>query len=155
MPIDMNSDTALNAERLAIISDSIQKINDFVDQVYLPDLLAIAPYYKDYAAIGGGLGNFLTWGEFPEGDIHDLSKFVVPRALILNKDLNNITVPDPRDMEKMKEFVTRSWYDYKEGNNVGLHPWKGETNFNYTGPKPPYEYLEVDQKYNYEQMLKK
>jgi len=33
----------------------------FVDQVYLPDLLAIAPYYLDYAKVGEGLGNFLTW----------------------------------------------------------------------------------------------
>ena len=27
----------------------------FVEQVYLPDLLAVASYYKDWAAIGGGL----------------------------------------------------------------------------------------------------
>ena len=47
MPIDPNSDTALNADRLSIINDSINKMIEFVDQVYLPDLLAIAPYYKD------------------------------------------------------------------------------------------------------------
>ena len=60
MPIDLNSDTALNAERLSIINDSIDNMIRFVDQVYLPDLLAIAPFYKDYAALGEGLGNFLT-----------------------------------------------------------------------------------------------
>ena len=65
MPIDLNSDTALNADRLSIISDSIDRMVTFVDQVYLPDLLAIAPYYLDYAGLGEGLGNFLTWGEFP------------------------------------------------------------------------------------------
>ncbi len=65
MPIDLNSDTALNAERLAIIADSIDKIVEFVDQVYIPDILAIAPYYKDYAGIGGELGNFLTWENSP------------------------------------------------------------------------------------------
>jgi hydrogenase large subunit len=43
MPIDLNSDTALNAERLSIIKDSIDRMLAFVDQVYLPDLLAIAP----------------------------------------------------------------------------------------------------------------
>ena len=37
MPIDLNSDTALNAERLSIISDSIDKmIQSSFDQVYLP-----------------------------------------------------------------------------------------------------------------------
>ncbi len=80
MPIDLNSDTALNAERLSIISDSIDKMVAFVDQVYLPDLLAIAPYYLEYAGLGEGLGNFLTWGEFPGEDNSDTSKFLVPRA---------------------------------------------------------------------------
>jgi hydrogenase large subunit len=32
---------------------------------------------------------------------------------------------------------------------VGLHPWQGETEFNYTGPKPPYDYLNVDGKYSW------
>ena len=134
---------------LSIISDSIDKIIAFVDQVYLPDLLAIAPYYLEYAGLGEGLGNFLTWGEFPGDDDNDTSKFLVPRALILNRDLNNITVPDPHDFDKMKEFVARSWYKYGAGDHAGLHPWQGETTFNYTGPKPPYDQLEVEQKYSW------
>lgn len=149
MPIDLDSDTALNAERLSIISDSIGQITSFIDQVYLPDLLAIAPYYLEYSDRGEGLGNFLTWGEFPADDINDTSSFLVPRTLILNRDLANITEPDPRDMERMKEFVTRSWYGYAEGNEVGLHPWVGETEFDYTGPRPPYEQLEVERKYSW------
>jgi hydrogenase large subunit len=87
MPIDLNSDTALNAERLSIIKDSIDRMITFVDQVYLPDLLAIAPYYLDYASLGEGLGNFLTWGEFPDTDNSDTSKFLVPRILITGRDL--------------------------------------------------------------------
>ncbi len=149
MPIDLNSDIALNAERLSIISDSIDKMIEFVDKVYVPDLLAIAPYYLEYGGLGEGLGNFLTWGEFPGEDNSDLSKFLVPRAVILNRDLNNIQVPDPRDFEKMQEFVARSWYSYKDGPQNGLHPWKGETEFNYTGPMPPYDLLEVDKQYTW------
>ena len=149
MPIDLNSDTALNAERLAIISDSIEAMIAFVDQVYLPDLLAIAPFYKEYAAIGGGLGNFLSWGEFPDTDINDTSKYLVPRAAILNKDLKNIVQPDPRDVQRMQEFVAHSWYAYSGGDQAGLHPWQGETSLKYTGPKPPFEQLEVEQKYSW------
>jgi hydrogenase large subunit len=149
MPIDPNSDTALNAERLSIISDSIDRMINFVDQVYLPDLLAIAPYYLEYAGLGEGLGNFLTWGEFPSEDNRDTSQFLVPRAVILKRDLGNISEPDPRDFERMKEFVARSWYEYRDGDGVGLHPWQGETAFNYTGPKPPYDLLEVEQKYSW------
>ena len=148
MPIDLNSDTALNAERLSIIKDTIDRMVAFVDQVYLPDLLAVAPYYLEYGGLGEGLGNFLTWGEFPE-DNSDLSKFLVPRAVILNRDINNIQEPDPNDFKKMQEFVAHSWYNYSAGDQAGLHPWQGETTFNYTGPKPPYDFLNVDQKYSW------
>jgi hydrogenase large subunit len=149
MPINLNSDTALNANRLSIISDSIKNMIQFVDQVYIPDLLAIAPYYLEYGGFGEGLGNFLTWGEFPGEDNSDLSQLLIPRAVILNKDLSNIQVPDPRDFTKMQEYVARSWYNYNEGDQAGLHPWKGETNLNYTGPIPPYDYLDVDHKYSW------
>ncbi|MGA9598291.1 MAG: nickel-dependent hydrogenase large subunit [Acidimicrobiia bacterium] len=149
MPIDLNSDTALNASRLSIISDSIDRIIEFVDQVYLPDVLAIAPNYLEYASIGEGLGNFLTWGELPGDDNRDTSKFLVPRTLIVNRDLTTITEPDPRDFERMQEFITHSWYEYADGDNAGLHPWDGETKFNYTGPQPPYEELNVDGKYSW------
>ena len=77
-----------------------------MDQVYLPDLLAIAPYYLEYAGLGEGLGNFLTWGEFPDTDNSDTSKFLVPRAVITGRDLTNIQEPDPRDFERMKEFAS-------------------------------------------------
>ncbi|MEW5959501.1 MAG: nickel-dependent hydrogenase large subunit, partial [Chloroflexota bacterium] len=149
LPIDLNSDTALNAERLSIISDSIDRIISFVDQVYLPDVLAIVPYYREYAALGEGLGNFLTWGEFPQGRPNDTASFLIPRALILNRDLSHITEPDPRDLERMKEFIAHSWYKYRDGDGAGLHPWAGETSFNYTGPQFPYEQLEVEQKYSW------
>jgi len=149
LPISMDDDQALNAEKLSVIADSIKKLNDFVDMVYIPDLLAVAPYYLEYAGLGEGTGNFLTWGEFPEGDIADTSKFVVPRAVILDRDLKNLIVPDPRDFEKMKEYIAHSWYSYAQGDGAGLYPGKGETVFNYTGPKPPYEHLDIEGKYSW------
>ena len=149
MPIDPNSDTALNAERLSIIKDSIDRMIQFVDQVYIPDLLAIAPYYLEYAGLGEGLGNFLTWGEFPGTDNRDTAGFLVPRAVIMNRDLSHIEEPNPKDFELMKEFVAHSWYEQSVGDEAGLHPFEGETKFNFTGPKPPYEQLEVEQKYSW------
>jgi hydrogenase large subunit len=149
MPIDLNSDTALNAERLSIIKDSIDRMIQFVNQVYIPDLLAIAPYYLEYAGLGEGLGNFLTWGELPDTDIKDTSKFVVPRGVIVNRDLTHIEEPNPNDFDMMKEYIAHSWYEQSVGDKEGLHPFKGETKFNFTGPKPPYEQLEVEQKYSW------
>src|SRR5687767_4715377 len=57
MPCSINLDepNAINAERLALVSKLLNDARDFVEQVYYPDLLAIAPYYLDWASIGGGL----------------------------------------------------------------------------------------------------
>jgi hydrogenase large subunit len=149
VPIDPNSDVALNAERLTLIGKVIDSIIEFVDQVYLPDLLAIAPYYKEWAGYGEGLGNFLSWGEFPLDDPLDVSNQFVPRGVILNRDISTIVEPDPRDFMEVEEYVTHSWYNYQEGDQAGLHPFEGETTFNYTGPQPPYDLLEVEQKYSW------
>lgn len=61
--IDPNSDTAINIERFALIKKIIDDTNTFIDQVYIPDLIAIAGYYKDWL-YGGGLGNYLSYGDF-------------------------------------------------------------------------------------------
>jgi hydrogenase large subunit len=148
-PIDLNSDVALNAERLSVVGNAIQKMVDFVDQVYLPDLLAVAPYYLDYAGLGEGLGNFLTWGEFPGDDIHDESGYLVPRGVIQGRDLTNVIEPDPKDFAQVQEFVTHAWYEYTGGDQTGLHPFQGETSLNYTGPNPPYDQLNIDGKYSW------
>jgi len=149
LPIDLNSDSALNAASLSIINDSINNMIEFVDKVYIPDILAIAPYYLEYASLGEGIGNFLTWGELPQGNLNDVDKYLIPRGIILNRDVTKIIEPDPRDFERMKEFIAHSWYDYSKGDGSGLHPWNGETEFNYTGPKPPYTHLNVEQKYSW------
>ncbi len=59
--------TAVTSENLRLVGEVIAKMKEFVDQVYLPDTLAIAGYYKDWADRGEGLGNLLTFGEFPQG----------------------------------------------------------------------------------------
>jgi hydrogenase large subunit len=73
----------------------------------------------------------------------------VPRAIITGRDLSHVQEPDPNDFQKMQEFIAHSWYEQSVGDQAGLHPWKGETKFNFTGPRPPYEQLEVEQKYSW------
>ncbi|MEI6653027.1 MAG: nickel-dependent hydrogenase large subunit, partial [Chlorobiaceae bacterium] len=68
--IDPNSDTAINIERLSMIKKIIDDTTTFIDQVYIPDLIAIAGYYKGWL-YGGGLGNYLSYGDFPETTLAD------------------------------------------------------------------------------------
>ena len=53
------------------------------------------------------------------------------------------------DAEEIKEYISHSWYSYSAGDAAGLHPFAGETEFNYTGPMPPYEQLNVEGKYSW------
>jgi hydrogenase large subunit len=148
-PIDLNSDSALNMKRLAQVGDLIAQMRKFVDEVYVPDTIAIAGFYKDWGAVGEGLGNFMTFGDFPTAQMNDLDKMMLPRGAILNRDLSTIHEVDLRAEKEVEEYVSRSWYDYSGGKDVGLHPWKGETTLNYTGPEPPYQYLDVDKSYSW------
>ncbi len=142
MTIDPNSESALNSDKIALIRTLYVKAKQFVDQVYIPDLLAVAPFYLDWAQYGEGLGNFMSYGEFPDAG----GNMLLPSGIILNRDLSTVY---PVDQTKIAEYVAHSWYKYNEGDQTGLHPWQGETQPDYTGPQPPYEFLQTDAKYTW------
>ncbi|HEY6925220.1 MAG TPA: nickel-dependent hydrogenase large subunit [Steroidobacteraceae bacterium] len=149
-PIDLASDSAINAKRLSQVLDIIRRMQEFVDLVYVPDTLAIASFYKDWGAIGEGVGNFMTYGEFPgKGGMRDLHGLMIPRGVILNRDLSTVHPVDLHKSGEIEEFIARSYYTYDVGKQTGLHPYVGETTFNYTGPKPPYQQLDVEQSYSW------
>jgi hydrogenase large subunit len=149
-PIDLDSDSALNAKRLSQVQDIIRRMREFVDQVYVPDTLAIASFYKDWGGIGEGVGNFMTYGEFPgRGGLGQPSGLMIPRGVILNRDLTRLHPVNLHEEAEIQEFVARSYYDYSSGKQAGLHPYSGETSFNYTGPKPPFDQLNVEQSYSW------
>ncbi|HSM08852.1 MAG TPA: nickel-dependent hydrogenase large subunit, partial [Gemmatimonadota bacterium] len=145
--INLEDTGTINAESLTKIGGMIKRAREFVEQVYWPDLLAIAGYYKDWGAIGGGVGNFMAVGEYPDaGDSTDLDSLYFPRGIILGKDLSEV---HPYDQMKVREYITSAWYEYEGGDAVGLHPWEGETRPRYTGPEPPWEYLQDHDKYTW------
>lgn len=146
--IGLDDVSAINAERLAYVGQLLHDAKEFVNQVYIPDLLAIAPYYLDWGAIGGGLGNYLVYGDLPTNGYRDTSSYKFPAGAILNKDLSKVYGVNMRDDAEIQEFIDNSWYEYP-GDAKGLHPWKGETDIKYTGPKPPFEHLDTTKAYSY------
>ena len=141
--------TAVNIVGLEIVQNVIHQMRSFVDQVYLPDTLAIAGFYKDWFTRGEGVGNFLTFGEFPQKGMNDPGSYLIPPAAIIDRDLTKLHAVDMADPAQIQEFVAHSWYDYSVGKDKGLHPYKGETVLNYTGPKPPYQNLDTEQSYSW------
>ena len=143
--------TAVNVVGLQKVAQLIAQMRDFVDQVYVPDVLAIASFYKDWfkTGCGEGIGNFLTYGDFPSMGSQDPKTFLVPRGAILGRDLSHIQEVDLSADEGIQEFVAHSWYDYRDDKRTGLHPYKGETQLNYSGPPPPYQHLDTSASYSW------
>ncbi len=119
---------AVNMERLNLVSSIIDRTIEFIEQVYLPDLKAIASFYKDWL-YGGGLSgkNVMSYGDIPEyANDRSLKNLLLPHGAIINGNLNEIHDVDLKDVEQIQEFVNHSWYRY-DNENVGLHPFQGVT----------------------------
>jgi Ni,Fe-hydrogenase I large subunit len=144
-PIDPDQQASINAGTIAQLHSLIAKAREFVVKVYIPDLLAVASFYKDWAGYGAGVGNYMVYGEYPEADGANPVLYFPP-GVIRGRDLANIDSLDPA---KITEQITHSWFSYSKGDTTALHPFDGETQPNYTGPKPPYERLDTDGKYSW------
>jgi len=146
IPIDPNSQNAINAGSIAFMKDMAKKAHAFVEKVYIPDLLAVASFYKEWASIGGGVGNYLSYGEFQNDNISNTTNCWLPSGFIRKKNLGKV---EPVDHKKVTEDAAHAWYKYSDGDEKAKHPYDGETVPNYTGPKPPYEFLETSKKYSW------
>jgi hydrogenase large subunit len=147
--INMDEVAAINGERLNLVDQLISQADEFVNQVYVPDLFAVASFYKDWAKWGGGLTNYLCYGEYPTQGYNTPEAFKYQRGAILNRDLSTVHPVNPKDSQEIREYIASSWYSYDGGDQASLHPWEGETKINYTGPKPPFETLEGYDKYSF------
>lgn len=146
--IDLNSEDAINIERLNMVKGIIDDTIQFIDQVYIPDLLAIASFYKDWT-YGGGLGSYMAYGDFPTTSINDVDSYLWPRGAILDKDLSEIHPVDPKDINQIQETAAHSFYKYDGDKNAFHHPYNGVTDPEYTGPELPYDQLDVENDYSW------
>jgi Ni,Fe-hydrogenase I large subunit len=145
--MDPNEPAAvINPERIDMMMDLVRGARKFVNDYYIPDVLAIAPFYKDWFSRGEGLGNFLSYGDYSSGDQNDPKSFLFPRGIVMGRDISKVLPVDP---SKITESIAHSWYEYSGGDGNGKHPSEGETNPKYTGPKAPYDHLDVDAKYSW------
>jgi hydrogenase large subunit len=146
--INMQGDSAINMERLNYVGGLIAEALRVVEGLYIPDLMAVASFYPEWTTIGGGLGNYMVYGDIPQNGIGDPSKFRFPPGIILDRDLSQVLPVDPTDMNQVREEIAHSWYDYPAGKDA-LHPWEGVTEAHYSGPKPPYTQLDENGKYSW------
>ena len=134
----------LSAEGLAVISALIDDARAFVNEVYAPDVLALAEHYRDWTAIGAGIGHYLSFGEFPEDDLDDPA-LLLPRGRIMDRSLSDVVEVGQAGVG---ESIAHSYY-LDDAAGALRHPWEEVTEPAYTGPKPPFETVSQSDRYSW------
>jgi hydrogenase large subunit len=138
--INLDNLATLNLERLAFMRSLMEEARDFVQQVYYPDVLAIAGEYKEWFGVGAGVTNYLAVPEFPQDSRS--THFGLAGGIISHGDLQSIRpIKDHRDeylIANIQESVARAWYEGADS----LPPWRGVT-------KPHYTDFVADAKYSW------
>jgi len=130
-PIALNSQSVLSVERLLAIKEHIEAVKNFVQQVYLVDVAAVAAFYPEWTTIGRGVTNYLACPDFPLDEKG--TKFETVGGHIAGGKLESfkpiVKFGDEYFRDGVAESVKHSWY---QGGKGALHPYKGETNADYT-----------------------
>jgi hydrogenase large subunit len=128
---------ALSEAGLAEMADLIASARTFIDQIHLPDVLALARAYPQWSKLGVGIGNYLSFGEFPIEDAASPALFL-PRGRLM--DQNAETVEDVYE-QGVAESVEHAWYASDAGGEL-IRPTAAGPSPRYDGPTPPYTTLE-------------
>lgn len=138
--INPDNETALNMERLYWIKQLLGEVRGFIQQVYLPDIIAIGSLYKDWLSYGAGVTNYLA---VPDMILDTAStKFDLPGGTIVNGDLSTVkeftSHNDPYFRDNIEEGISRSWYK----GDWSRHPYSEDT-------VPDYSDFDPDGKYSW------
>ncbi len=133
-PLSVDSQSVLTVERLLAVKEWIDKLDDFVKNVYLIDVGAIGAFYADWTKYGKGITDYLCVPDVPLDSKG--TQFALPGGYIPNGDIAAYkpikTFGDKYFIDGVSEAVKHSWYEYGGGDDKSLHPWKGETKPKYT-----------------------
>lgn len=102
------------ADKIAAYGAILDEIREFIEECYLPDVLAVAKAFPGYLKIGKGCGNFLAYGGFPESDSGAL---FLPGGVLTQGALT------PVNVERITEDVGNSRFS----SASGAGPAVGET----------------------------
>jgi hydrogenase large subunit len=112
----------VTVDKIASFLWRLNELRDFIDNVYIPDVLAVAEAYSDYFEIGAGCGNLLSYGSFDlEGNNPDYTK---RKRLLKQGTVSTDLKLGALDTNKIMEYVKHSWY---ADSSTGKHPSKGMT----------------------------
>jgi len=112
----------VTVDKIAAFLWMLNELRDFIDNVYIPDVMAVAEAYADYFQTGAGCGNLLSYGSFDlDGKDPD---YTSRKRLLKQGTVSTDMKPGRLDPNKIIEYVRHSWY---LDSSTGKHPSNGTT----------------------------
>ena len=105
----------VTAKKIAACLSLVKKLQDFVENAYLPDVLTVAAAFPEYLNWGKGHGDFLAYGVFPQNDGYP--DHLLPPGVLIGGELSNVDVMNITEDVKYAGFSSPS----------GLRPEVGAT----------------------------
>lgn len=129
--IDLDSANALNMEKLEMVRELLNQVVQFINQVYVIDVCALAAMYPEWFKIGSGVRNYMAVPDLPL-DTKSIA-YDLPGGIIMNGNIAGVhafkTAADKDFRDGVSEDVTHAYY---QGNRP-LHPYVGQTDPQFTG----------------------
>ena len=129
--INLDNQATLNMTKLYMLKDLLMEVNDFVKQVYLPDVIAIGSMYPDWLGYGAGVTNYLAVPDLPLDTKG--TRFDLPGGTIMGGDLGTYKAfsgfEDPYFRDNVSESIAHAWYD----GDWSRHPYEEDTVPKFTG----------------------
>ena len=128
--INLDNQATLNMEKLYKVKDLLDEVTAFVQQVYIPDVIAVGSLYPDWLGYGAGVKNYLAVPDLPLDTAG--TQFDLPGGTIMNGDVGSVKpiskFGDDYFRDNVKESIAHSWYD----GDWSRHPYEEETVPKYT-----------------------
>lgn len=128
--INLDNPNTLNMEKLFKIRDLLRETADFIQQVYVPDVIAIGAQYPEWLGYGAGVTNYLSVPDLPLDGAGTVFDF--PGGTIFDGDLSTYrpieSFQDPYFRDNVSECIAHSWYD----GDWTRHPYRETTEPKYT-----------------------
>ncbi len=128
--INLDNQATLNMEKLYKVKDLLDEVTAFVQQVYIPDVIAVGSLYPDWLGYGAGVKNYLAVPDLPLDTAG--TEFDLPGGTMMNGDIGSVKpiskFGDEYLLDNVKESIAHSWYD----GDWSRHPYDEETVPKYT-----------------------
>jgi len=128
--LNPDNQTGVTMERLYYVKQLMTEVRDFIQNVYVTDVVAVGALYADWIPYGPGVTNYLAAPDMfldTKGTMADL-----PGGTIFNGDLGTIKPfgvhADPYFKENVEESIAKAWYD----GDWSKHPWEESTDPKFT-----------------------